>query len=789
MKYGKRILCLFLCAALLLSLAGTAGAESAALPAFVPAQSKDDFSGLWGLSIYSSNSQTLPVDDPASFGVYFYYGPSFSVEIFSGYFTFTFAFADQLSDDGSLDGAAVLKDINSGQTAKVRVALRLCEDGRICVDMDDEKHYFQKLFSEPETVPAASMDELTGSWFITALISPAGCFYYSSAISEAIVSQDELQLTIGERVSRSTLSFDQAGGFAQSVDKNGDQGELHLCADGSLLFRQSSNLFYFRRDKDVTFATHTVEGPASVPLGDSVTYTAVDQKKDAGRTFAWSVEGEGVAIDPQSGVLTVQPDAPEGSPFTVTATPDDGGIPASLACETCRHFIDPEKTEMYTPDDGRGFSYPLLRDRELRYGDVDDGSGRDIYEGEACDEEQIFGISYTTEKTEYPPDPKAPDYRSAVSKLKSGYALSSFLSSIRNAKEKLIDVDGHNVYLMCCELQSVQGSLGLIVDIRENTMLNIHIIQYSTGEDAGSIPKFNLVDLEALARKITFDPDKAPVRRADGDLTVSMAEGSLHTASAGATLTFTAAFANPEAVKAEGLDQVQWSVKDPDTGAAAKGITISEEGVLAVDKKLKETRNVEVTAEATGFPGTKASWPLTVYPPVKKLTVEPADVTFYTGSEQAATVKVLSDQGFCPAGVTWTPAKKDIIEITDNLDGTAAIKPLKAGKTAVAVKEPGGKNAKLNVSVVDPVESVELTVKGNVKPGASVTVSAALQPKTAGNKNVEWSLDVGEDIATIDARGRVKISKAAASGTKITVTCKALGAPEPVTATTVIEIP
>ena len=78
---------------------------------------------------------------------------------------------------------------------------------------------------------------------------------------------------------------------------------------------------------------------------------------------------------------------------------------------------------------------------------------------------------------------------------------------------------------------------------------------------------------------------------------------------------------------------------------------------------------------------------------------------------------------------------------------------------------------------------------GNVKPGGSVTVTAVLQPKTAGNKNVEWSLDVGEDIATIDAKGKVKISKDAASGTKITVTCKALGAPEPVTATTVIEIP
>ena len=54
---------------------------------------------------------------------------------------------------------------------------------------------------------------------------------------------------------------------------------------------------------------------------------------------------------------------------------------------------------------------------------------------------------------------------------------------------------------------------------------------------------------------------------------------------------------------------------------------------------------------------------------------------------------------------------------------------------------------------------------------------------------VQWSLDVGEDIATINEKGQLTISKTAPSGTKITVTCTALGAPTPVTASTVIEIP
>ena len=60
-------------------------------------------------------------------------------------------------------------------------------------------------------------------------------------------------------------------------------------------------------------------------------------------------------------------------------------------------------------------------------------------------------------------------------------------------------------------------------------------------------------------------------------------------------------------------------------------------------------------------------------------------------------------------------------------------------------------------------------------------------PKQAGNKNVEWSLDVGEDIATV-SKGKVKIAKDAPVGTVITVTCTALGAPEPVVRTVQIEV-
>ena len=81
-----------------------------------------------------------------------------------------------------------------------------------------------------------------------------------------------------------------------------------------------------------------------------------------------------------------------------------------------------------------------------------------------------------------------------------------------------------------------------------------------------------------------------------------------------------------------------------------------------------------------------------------------------------------------------------------------------------------------------PVESLELTVRGKPRPGKSVNVTAGITPKNAGNKAVEWSIDASDDTAVINAKGRLKISKTAKPGSVITVTCKAVGAPEPVIA-------
>ena len=116
------------------------------------------------------------------------------------------------------------------------------------------------------------------------------------------------------------------------------------------------------------------------------------------------------------------------------------------------------------------------------------------------------------------------------------------------------------------------------------------------------------------------------------------------------------------------------------------------------------------------------------------------------------------------------------------------IRPVAAGNTVVIISEPGGKTARLKVSVVTPVEQVELTLAGRPIPGGRVAVKSAPIPKTAGNKTLEWSLNVDESVASVSKKGVVTISRDAAPGTRIVVTCKALGAPDPVVSTIEFEV-
>lgn len=499
----------------------------------------------------------------------------------------------------------------------------------------------------------------------------------------------------------------------------------------------------------------------------------------------WSVDGEGASID-ANGLLTIDASAPMGSVFTVKGVSSDGREDSKevFLNDGILSTVEYERTR-----DHDGFQVPIPggswynEDFDLWYGngcvlsaENTGGRNREIMDGKVfwsnedgtmMLEDPETAITYMREKLE--------DEES---------------ESVQELKKEYIEIDGHPALISAFTYYSdgaFYGKIGFLWYPRNTRILRVRV--YSIGNDPETTGKVTLEDLKQFAAALKYDPATAPFALQDAELTIT-AKDSPAAVTAGKALQFKADFGNPEKVNNKSKNNgVKWSVLNAETGEEAEGITISDKGQLKVDKNLAAPVDLQVTATSTSY-NTSAVYNLKALPVATKIEVEPTELFFYIGTEGAQTVKAtLTPDTVPPVGITWTPSKKDIVEITDNGDGTASFVPLKAGKITVAVKEPGGKNAKLTVNVVDPVESVELALKGKVKAGGSVAVAATLLPKTAGNKTLEWSLDVGEDIAKIDAKGKVTIDKNAASGTKITVTCKALGAPEPVVSTIEIEVP
>lgn len=527
------------------------------------------------------------------------------------------------------------------------------------------------------------------------------------------------------------------------------------------------------------FAIETYDNP--VP-GGTLQFQAIGSAEET--EVAWSVEGEGAEID-ENGLLKIADTTPMGTSLVVKAVSADGKEASAEVVLNDGAFAD-VTYETTRGDDG--FLVPIPggswynEDFDLYYGNGFVLSASDYGGSNRTMDGKVFWPNEEGNLLLEDPE-KATEFLKENCEAKED-------NDIKDLQIEYTEIDGHPALIQAFTYYS-QGSfyahIGMLYYPRNTRLLRVRA--YSHGETPETAAKVSIEDIKQFAATLQYDPESAPFTADDAAITITVKDDPA-AVSAGKTLQFKAGFNNPQRVSNKNKNNgINWTALNAETGEEAEGISISNNGQLKVDKSLAAPVDIEVRATSASY-GNFASYQLKAIPAAEQIAVEPAELFFYVGKEDAQTVKaVITPDTVPPVGITWTPAGKDLVEITDNGDGTVSIKPLKAGKTTVAVKEPGGKNAKLTISVVDPVESLELTVKGTAKAGGTVTVSAALQPKTAGNKNVEWSVDVGEDIATINEKGQVKISKDAPAGTKITVTCKALGAPEPITAATVIEIP
>ena len=518
-----------------------------------------------------------------------------------------------------------------------------------------------------------------------------------------------------------------------------------------------------------------ITGPKAVRPGESVQYAVMDDQPEESRSFDMSIDGKGVTLDRKTLTVTAAKDAKAGETFTLTATPSDGREPVTFTGKVSAGVIAQEEFEII--EYREGFSIPRLSDDDIYKTGVDQNRGWLI-----CETKDTTGPSVT----------------SLVFAL---YGLAQFAEDGAVAREiyekeinteelnimtdEIIEIGGHPARIVVADTGSF--SQGLLYYARNNRMIIAEIDSFPTSEEsAETLPMVTAEDMKAIAERIGYDAAKASITVDDGAITIQ-AKGDTTTLSGGKKLQMTAAFANQDKVnKKNQNDTVEWTVTDTTTGKAPEDVKIDAKGSLSADKALSEVRKVEVTASSPIF-HTSAKYPVTVLPAVTSFKIEPTELFFYNGTA-AQTVKArLEPATVPPEGITWTAKQEGIVEITDNKDGTATIKPLAAGKTTVTAAESGGKRTDLKITVQEPVTGLTLEAEGKNYPGGSVMVRENVAPKEAGNKKVEWSLDVGEDIARIK-QGLVKISKNAPIGTVITVTCTAPGAPEPVTASVQIRV-
>ncbi len=528
-----------------------------------------------------------------------------------------------------------------------------------------------------------------------------------------------------------------------------------------------------RRTGTVAVVPYRIGGVREISPGGNARAVITDEES-SGRTFIWAVKGAGLEIDPMTGELAAAESAAIGSTYTVSAVPSDGGLPVKAAGTVVAGALSAERFEL--KEFGEGFTVPVLSSENGKYENGFSGANRLVSRNaEALPYLLYEDVTYEIRK----------EFMETREAALAAYA-EFRTEGMAEIEQEIIEIGEKPAMLLTARTPAKDPEqpdlyFGLIRMARNNVLLQFQFFSY-TGQDGDieDLPRIRMDDLQRIAQKVEYDPEKASITVEDGALTLSSEDGQT-IVSAGQRLQMNAEFANPEKVNRKaGNNEVVWSVRDAETGEEPEDITIDEDGTLTVKRALKDAAELEVRAASPIF-HTEAAVRVHAVPLLRRMTAEPGELSFYAGTDTPQTVRVRMEPETVPAiGIDWSANKEEIVEIIPKEDGSAEVRPLAAGRVIISAKSPGGKYARVNATVMEPVKSLALSVKAAAKPGKTITVTAAIEPRQAGNKKLEWSVESPDGTASINQRGQLKIPKDAAAGTVITVTCRATGAPEPV---------
>ncbi len=252
-----------------------------------------------------------------------------------------------------------------------------------------------------------------------------------------------------------------------------------------------------------------------------------------------------------------------------------------------------------------------------------------------------------------------------------------------------------------------------------------------TTKDGSDISAFYTITVKAVpASSITISGDKE--------------------VTAGGRITLTAT------VKPEDADKgVVWTVE-----SGEKFASISADGVLTA----VAPGEVVVKATAKDGSGVSATYTITVKPVLVTSITISGNTTVEEGKTVTLSAAVKPDNA-ANKGVTWS-IESGSKYASISADGVLTAKA--PGKVTVkaTAKDGSGVSATYTVTV-KPILVTSITISGNttVEEGKTVTLSAAVKPSNASNKEVTWSIESGSKYASISADG-VLTAKAAG---KVTV--------------------
>jgi len=529
---------------------------------------------------------------------------------------------------------------------------------------------------------------------------------------------------------------------------------------------------------EVEALSYSVSGPSFLLPGASARYRIIDEDAGASRRFTWAVSGNEAEINPQTGELQVSSSAVPGRPLALTITPESDPplttavvIPAGAVGDMPELQIESEK----------GFQIPVPTSQTW------EGVISSTREGGWVARCRTFGFENALVYVDSNVAKIPAGFREDPDAARSYYDQTSFSNNVTNLQQRDLEIDGHPARMITYTLlgDGQPTHFGEIHYVRNDYRLSFRIYTSKADTPADRVVPVSFNNLERFAAEIHYNEESAPIRQADTALSIAVKD-DISVLVAGETYQFSAAFANPDSVRADGHSQITWSVTDTVTGTAPENVTISNTGLVTVRRALEAPAEVEITASSEAY-GTSASLRVTAVPSAKQISIDPANDLIYL-NDSPVTYRALTNPDTIPANlISWT-LSGTAAEMTVTEDGAAVLTPVQQGKGTLTAIAPGGRRAELKISVLVPVESISLSRDKEAFPGGKVSYSASVEPNEAGNKKLTWSLDVPSDIAVISKDGKLTIQKSTPVGTQITVTCTAPGAPEPVVATDVLTV-